>query len=793
MPFKKLAFIFPWRSYQEKFINNISKHIDDNHLHVVAPPGSGKTILGIEIIRQIGKKTLVLAPTLTVRNQWENRLQTFFTNDKLFNAISFDIKNPKAITFSTYQSLHSFYKKFDNKAEYFDFFQNEKIEVIVLDEAHHLKSAWWNCLFQLKSDNNLTIIALTATPPYDSDAFEVSKYFRLCGDIDEEIAVPELVKEGDLCPHQDYVYFSKPDAKEIHFIFEYRMKISNFMNELRVDTAFISFIKEHRFVKSTKNYLNEIYSNPEYFSAILIFLNAINEEVSSDNLYILGFQKNEKVYFPAFTNEWSKVLFQNLLVSDRLNLIENESFLNELEAKLRRLHIFENRKVDLIGNKHLYRSLSNSPSKLLSIVAIISNEYRNLKFDLRAVVLTDYIKKEFKVTEDKNVHLIDRLGVIPIFQHLRISSIPKQEIAVLTGTLVMIHKNHIAAFGAIEPMENYGFISFESDADYVEIVSKVGANHLVNTITKMFESGIFKILIGTKSLLGEGWDAPSINTLVLASFVGSYVSSNQMRGRAIRTQKGNRNKTGNIWHLVCLDPTDAKGGKDIETLKRRFDAFVGVSNSEKNYIESGSDRLNLPDNLMDFNLQSLNDVTLNESKNRDALKDKWADAISVGTGMSREIKQYYQGDVPYGVEKSQMFHDVVRYSFLELSVGISFFLPQFLAKNLNVLMTKGAMAFIYALLTALGLSFGWKMYQSIRNYMQFGWLHKDLKKIANALLDSMYDLNMMITDTSKIVLTTEIASKGEVVCTIKGASDMESALFINALQEILSPLKTRVI
>ncbi len=58
------------------------------------------------------------------------------------------------------------------------------------------------------------------------------------------------------------------------------------------------------------------------------------------------------------------------------------------------------------------------------------------------------------------------------------------------------------------------------------------------------------------------------------------------------------------------------------------------------------------------------------------------------------------------------------------------------------------MAFIYSLLTALGLTFGWKTYKSIKNYIQFGLLHKDLKKIAKALLDSMYDLNMVSTNKS---------------------------------------------
>ena len=35
----------------------------------------------------------------------------------------------------------------------------------------------------------------------------------MCGEIDEEITVPELVKEETLCPHQDYVYFAFPPRK----------------------------------------------------------------------------------------------------------------------------------------------------------------------------------------------------------------------------------------------------------------------------------------------------------------------------------------------------------------------------------------------------------------------------------------------------------------------------------------------------------------------------------------------------------------------------------------------------
>ena len=128
---KQLNFLHTWRPYQDKILLNFSRHIEDNHFHIVAPPGSGKTILGIEILKRIGKKTLVLAPTLTIRNQWENRLQTFFTKNSDFKNFSFDIKKPADITFSTYQGLHAFYKTFECKDDYFSFFTKNNIDVIL--------------------------------------------------------------------------------------------------------------------------------------------------------------------------------------------------------------------------------------------------------------------------------------------------------------------------------------------------------------------------------------------------------------------------------------------------------------------------------------------------------------------------------------------------------------------------------------------------------------------------------------------------------------------------------------
>ena len=99
--------------------------------------------------------------------------------------------------------------------------------VLCLDECHHLRSEWWKALEEFKKQvDNLKIIALTATPPYDSTPAMWTRYMNMCGEIDEEITIPELVKEGSLCPHQDYVYFNYPTKEEEQEIrrFEERSK-----------------------------------------------------------------------------------------------------------------------------------------------------------------------------------------------------------------------------------------------------------------------------------------------------------------------------------------------------------------------------------------------------------------------------------------------------------------------------------------------------------------------------------------------------------------------------------------
>ena len=63
-----LEFKGTWRNYQARVLEHADRYMADGKIHIVAAPGSGKTTLGIELIRRMNGKALILAPSITIRS-----------------------------------------------------------------------------------------------------------------------------------------------------------------------------------------------------------------------------------------------------------------------------------------------------------------------------------------------------------------------------------------------------------------------------------------------------------------------------------------------------------------------------------------------------------------------------------------------------------------------------------------------------------------------------------------------------------------------------------------------------
>ena len=76
--YSKVKFKGTFRHYQQNVLDNTLTHLEDGKIHIVAAPGSGKTTLGIELIRYLDKPALILSPSITIRNQWGKDLKKVF-------------------------------------------------------------------------------------------------------------------------------------------------------------------------------------------------------------------------------------------------------------------------------------------------------------------------------------------------------------------------------------------------------------------------------------------------------------------------------------------------------------------------------------------------------------------------------------------------------------------------------------------------------------------------------------------------------------------------------------------
>ncbi|WP_340154115.1 DEAD/DEAH box helicase family protein [uncultured Marivirga sp.] len=809
-----IKFKYDWRKYQERVLDELEGHLDDNHLHIIAPPGSGKTVLGLEVALRLDKPTLVLAPTVAIRNQWIQRFCELFLQVKQKpDWISRDIKNPQFLTVATYQALHAACSGADldeeqeeseeengnngngkgnsKTKEIIQLLQAQNIGTIVVDEAHHLKNAWWQSLTEVKKALNPTIVGLTATPPYDVSHLEWQRYIELNGPVDAEISVPELVVEGDLCPHQDYVFFSRPTIEESQKIDEYRQRIKTLFNDIKADQPLIQALERHPIYQTPNEQLDWIYTNLEYYSATLIFLNAVGKEITKDHLEIIG---DKKFTVPELNYEWIEILLTFYLYKDPDNFAQYEEHQKKLTNKLKRNGAIERRSVNFRHNRKINNFLSSSISKLRSIDQIVDFEHDHLKQDLRMVILTDYIRKEFLVSQSTNSLELNKIGVLPIFEQLRRTNERNIKIGVLTGSLIIVPVSAFEAFkemAAKYKIERLSTSPLPFDNQYLVVNSTEQLKHdIVHIITQVFQKGHIEVLVGTKSLLGEGWDAPSINSLILASFVGSYVLSNQMRGRAIRTERQNIDKTGNIWHLVCADTTTPDGGDDIQLLKRRFKAFVGVSFREEVSIENGIGRLDLPDQLtIEQEIVNLNNRMLTNAGQRDQLKKKWKQALESGATLIEEIKVPFPEDKEYKSLKSLYYNRTIKYLLGMLGsglVGFGFEALQGLGRAARHIRSKEDLIYWLMFIGGLGfVIFGRLAFKTFRAFVKYRDISKDIHQIGEALLESLIKVGAIHTDYSKLTVVSDVDDYGAIYCHLEGGTTYEKSTFIKSLQEII--------
>jgi len=749
-----VRFRHAWRPYQARVLAELDAHFRDQHFHLVAAPGSGKTVVGLEALRRVGKPALVFAPTVAIRDQWIRRFLDDFWNEAYPpDWISTDPAKPQLLTIATYQSLTHFEKNGELGA-LVKTLETAGVRTLVFDEAHHLRNQWWKSLHQIKAGLKTPfVIALTATPPYDVTQIEWNRYASICGVVDEEISAPELVKAKNLCPHQDFIYFCEPTAQERLQLEKFSRSISVLLIELALNEAFIEAVQRHQVLENPANHIDELLGDSDYYLSLAVFLKHSLGVAPAALLEVMGL---EDVSLPPFNPGWAEVLFSGMLFSDRESFSQHDDALKQLNRELSACGAIERRTILLRSSAHNNRLLRSSASKLQSVADIVELESRTMDWRLRMLVLTDYIREEDFPGIDGVAKKFTKIGVVPIFEYLRKLRLPNVQLGVLTGRLVIIPSAAIAALEmaahslGIKATE-FALQPLWHDPDYTRLEFSSGeGGPILQLGTRLLAEGHINVMVGTAALLGEGWDAPAVNSLVMATVIGSYVSSNQIRGRAIRVNPKDEFKTATLWHLACIQPgedneelreVDVQGHErettDWTLLERRFRAFVGLRHDEA-AIENGIERLGISTPVLGSTLASLNARTCRDACKRDQMAEAWQSAIfNPEATHSRVVHEVF---VPVPRIPS---HPIMRH-WLRGSGGW------------------------------LGGLRAW-------------WLERKVSLISKALLDAFKGIDLIESVAPKVIVSTGAEN---IRVRLVGVSCREESLFVTALREVFDPLQS---
>ena len=777
-------------------------HLGDTRLHIVAAPGAGKTTLGLEAFRRLKMKALVLSPTRTIRDQWIKRLSDFINGDdpRLLSWVSNDINDVRFLTSVTYQALHSKMTDGDidepetdeeeknqsgdpaSKPEielFIDKLKRHQVELIILDEAHHLRHEWWQALDDvMASIPGLTLISLTATPPYDSNHDEWRRYQQLCGPIDEEISIPELVKARTLCPHQDYVWASDVSANESQQLADYDARTKALCDSLKVNDAFIALIEKHPWCSLLLD-INEVTKNPRLAVALISFLKALGKPLPQRLMDELDLTQSD---IPELSRKWWQALLEGILFGSHYKDDDEElATIEQIKKALRAAGLLSKRDITIQRSRKLRRTLSLSASKVESCVHIHLLESRTRGAELRQVILTDYIRDEHK---ESNLETGEpTLGAVPIFDRLIRASQSPQTIGLITGRLAVIHRQLKPRLANLAG-EKIQFTAYADSSEYLQVIGPL--NQLTSVFTELLSTGELSTLIGTRALLGEGWDAPSVNSLILASVVGSFMLTNQMRGRAIRINKHAPNKVSSIWHLVALDTQSESGSADIEDLWRRFGTFVGLSHADAS-IRSGFSR-------MDARFIDIEAKRISAKDNNQQMSERYLAINEVAANWQKALILDENASIKPSVKAPSM--PSIRAFHFKHTLKTTLLYLLFLAPVLYLLLGQpiesAELRMLLNVVSAVGvLAFVWnsaKLIKALRVMFRHLAVDGAVRSIAESLLHTLADLELIKTPKRVMSINSIREEDGSFQLSLSGATFQESSIFADNLAELLLPI-----
>tara|TARA_B100000959_G_scaffold13764_2_gene13612 strand:- start:212 stop:3109 length:2898 start_codon:yes stop_codon:yes gene_type:complete len=498
--------------------------------------------------------------------------------------------------------------------------KDKGVGLVILDECHHLLGHWGRVLEAVHDFlGNPLILGLTATPSSDAhqDTTDAIRYRRFMGPIDYEVPVPAVVKDGFLSPYQDLAYFVRPLGDELEFVAQTSKSLDELVKELcnpplgddgkPIREGLIEYIQRalanlDLITHKAKDWEEFSQRAVKFAIAAPLFLAERNlaipkgvpaQVVMVDN-DMMG-QPDQLEYWDDNLNKLAPVL--SWYVRHGLQRSDNEAdqeLANEVKRRLRVLGTQIIETGTMACASPVSRILAYSRAKARALIPILKLEQKTLGQDIRAVVVCDYEKTSAVTAELSHVLDEEAGGAIAAFRELLTNGeTDALDPVLITGSTVLVDDDlrdtfEIAARHWLASNKRSVEFKWQERDGYYMLQAK-GSDWCprvyVQMITELFQAGVTRCLVGTRGMLGEGWDANKINVLIDLTTVTTYMSINQLRGRSFRLDPDKPEKIANNWDVVCIAPEFSKGMDDYMRFKKKHMHLYGVT--DDGAIEKG--------------------------------------------------------------------------------------------------------------------------------------------------------------------------------------------------------------
>lgn len=576
---------YPFRVHQQEALDALRVAVGQgrDRAWVVLPPGAGKTLVGLETVRRLGRRAVVFGPNTAIQSQWLAGWAEFLPapDHPAWSGDGRDLSS--FVTALTYQSLATFdpdsevdeegaeqpllTRLHPNGLALVEAMRAAGPLTLVLDECHHLLQVWGRLLAEVLDQlPDAFVLGLTATPAESLTGDEAGLVDALFGEPVYRTSIPAVVREGDLAPFAELAWLTTPTPTEQAWVSDQANRFGKLVHDL-TDPSFgsIGFFEwlDRRFVVpvgADVSWHELAAAEPELCTAALRMHRAGHLALPD------GARLTEQHRHEPTADDWV------LLVDDWMRRHLTQSTCpddQEVVAAVRRVlpsvGYRWTRHGIRKGRSPVDRVLARSAAKTDAVPTIVAAEHRAIGDRLRMLVLCDHERATATLPADLDgvlapqagaaLLVLDRLLVDPQTRDLEPMLVSGSTVAGSPETLAAL----VEQVRRDDPRlaDQLGVVPGNDAAATLE--GPWTSRRWVGLVTRFFEAGGCQVLVGTRGLLGEGWDAKAVTGLVDLTAATTPTAVVQTRGRTLRVDPAWPDKVALVWTVTCLSEDHPKG------------------------------------------------------------------------------------------------------------------------------------------------------------------------------------------------------------------------------------------